>query len=245
MTVDVTTAISEIVKKPKSFAELVSISLLGFAFLAVFFGWLFNSDLTTPLILFGVMSITILVLLTSKTLVLIMALLIIGTIVTNEGFLLKVGVLIRGDQSGVQEVLADYRRGTAGDEEGLAEIVAQAVREELGTNAPSATVQRIEEIVSTAQYEQIAQRVARQGAFTPLQMLSAGEGDWQQFVDDFEDLEVFKEDLAFLRREGLAECKGKGPRSCGITDIGRQVQEASRARSRPTEETVTTSPQDE
>lgn len=229
MTVNVAAAISEINRNPKSFAGLLSIGLLGFAFLTVFFGWLAGANLIVPLILLGVMAITVLVLLTSNTLVLIMALLIIGTIVTNEEFLLKIGILIRGDKTGLQEILADYRSGTSGAKVELGEVVALAVRKELGARARPDTVQRIEGIVSSAQYERIAQRVARQGALNALQALATGESRWETFVDAFETLEAFTGDIAFLRREDLADCESGDTRSCRISDLGARVLDISLA----------------
>lgn len=206
---------------PSAFLQVTGVLMFGISFLAVLTGWLFwpAYELKTPLLLFGVIAIVLIVVILQKGFALGVALVIIGTVVASEKFILTITSILRAEPKEVTEILKGYGQQPNPPQD-VAKVVSEAINKELGGIKPEER-KRIERILTTAELERI--RVSLGQATIPLGNLVKGGKIYQDFLRQFQDAPYFQKDMALLQREGLITCPGKDLPACKATDLGHQV----------------------
>jgi hypothetical protein len=223
---------AELFKNPKSFAQLVSAIIVACSFIFVVIAWLFlrTESLETPLLLFGVSTIVMLVLLAEQQVVLIVSILIIGTIVTKTEFLLKMYALYSGEAQKVEQSFYGETGRSSPDfsQMEMSKRIAELVQRELEKQDAVADRQKLEkmttkivQIFDSAEMFRIGEII--DSARTPLDRLATGGSTWSNFVEKYKDRTRFIEDMALLKKEGLITCQKTNFLSCKITETGQGV----------------------
>jgi len=226
--------IKSIYAKPQAFAQITMSLISAIGFVVVAIAWYFypNSALEVPLIIFGVSLIAMLVLIAKQQLVLIIAILIVGTIVTKTEFLLKMFALASGEAQHVGgDFYGSYKGGDTGSvvsdgRPDMSIFVTDLIRTELEKQGIttdkkklSMATERIGEILDKVQLTRISERIG--GANLPLRKIVAGGDEWKSFLNRYDGKEFFKHDVNKLMDEGLVNCGDGNFVTCVATERGK------------------------
>jgi hypothetical protein len=222
---------------PSALLQTMSVALLLLSFVAVLGGWIFGIDLKVPLVLFGILTILLLLLLNSQKMSttggagLILALGLVGTIIAREDFIIRIMHMWRGQPAS----LGEYRQVSTTDVRAVVaprdtkeEIIA-LVRQELSSSLKPETERKIEKVVERGEIEGIADRVASL-EFLLLDIAKEGREASRRFVGKYGIIDAFRADMRRLQAEGIIKYERDDLGPCDITSLGKRVAEVVRAR---------------
>lgn len=213
----------EIHKDPMPSIQIVVLLLLFISTIATIYEW---SDLQrrtaveVPLLLVGVMAILMIVLRTTQGFTLSVAVLIIGTVVAGDRFMLAITALLKGESEQTIGLVNDLygnkplRTRVQENPTDIAERIVELVEK---SDKPEIAV---EKVIKSVQLDDLANEVSNEGANTPLEYLASGGEIWTNWASEFVENTFFKEDMRFLRDNELATFTGNNFLSAEITSLG-------------------------
>lgn len=184
-------------------------------------------DLEVTLLVFGVLSILIVILRTENAIAITIAVLIIGTVVAGERFLLSVTALVGGTSDEGRKFVQDVygsRQATnvkQFNENELARIIIEKINQK-GTE-DARTTQVVAGFIREARVLELAEDVRRRGAEVPLLRLFSGEDEWADFANSVRQVPAFRDDMLFLQSIGLVSIDRGEILSATLTESGRRV----------------------
>ena len=220
----------QIFAKPLNGLLLLSVIFLvissSFMMIATMMGWN-RSDLEVVLLVFGVLAILIVILRTENALAITMAVLIIGTVVAGERFLISVTALLGRTSEEGRKFVGDLYRNQGSqsrssvDEEALARLIIERIQQ---SEKPAGTELVVADVIRQARVQQLADRVRDESASTPL--LRLANDSWPDFLNAFRHNPSFRDDMNVLRDLELITFTGLNFENTTFTDLGRQVMDA-------------------
>ena len=209
--------------------------------------------LKPALIALGVSTITYIALRTERASVIAMTILIIGTVVAGDRFILSLTALLRNADKDQLALVTSYNKASSRSEairsgasqsaafdpmaaaaakqlrEAEIETLVERLLEEAGDDPTRAAESISATLASRLVAEQsIAQLASSLGAeIAPLESLASGGSEWRVFVTDFQDLDFFHADMTTLRELDLITFEGRDYANAQITLTGREVLEFS------------------
>ena len=213
-------SLSEQFKDPKSFLQLIATILLGVSALVVLVWWIAGYQrplLQIPLIIVGVTAIVLLVTMVEKGFALGLSLLVIGTIVTTEDFLIKISHLLREGGKIEEYILQPMTPSPSPDE--IASGVTKTIVEELPQLQKDKA--RIESILKDSEIKKLASKVGGSRLFHEIAFRPK---DWSSFVARFEKTGQFEREIVTLSHDGVITCQEGRFEDCRLTDVGKEVK---------------------
>lgn len=227
---DLKKAIGKALDDPSAFLHLTCVVLLALSFVAVLGGWTLGVDLKIPQVLFGIMTMLLLLLNSQKMsttggIGLILALGLVGTIIAREDFIIRIMHMWRGQPAALSEYLqasgAEVKPLTPARD--IKEEVLAIVRQELKIPLKPETEKRIEKVVEQAEVERVADRVKRVPNFVLRSITKEGKDAAARLVRQYGTIEDFNKDMRLLQREGVFKCEKEDLSTCEATDLGKKV----------------------
>lgn len=208
--------------EPVSLLQTVATMLFALAFVSALANWAIGGtrvSLQVPLLLLGLVAIVLLVITIRKGFALGVALLMIGTVVTTEDFLIKISHLLR--QGGKIETYLATQPATPGmSPDQFASLAADRLVAAFGREvSDSIGREKIENLLQETEIDRLIVRLNRSRSLTELYQQPEG---WQSIVDTWKNTDAFENDVAKLTKEGLIVCPG-GPEFCKLTNLGNRV----------------------
>jgi len=172
------------------------IFLFSSSVLLVFGIWLARGEAASkfPLLILGIVSIMLILISVEKTYVSAMAILIIGTVVAQEDFLLKVAHMIKGSSVPVESYLQpgyDSGKSASIEQERLHQEVANEIEKVLGQSLSDPKKQQITDLLSQAHVADVTNRVRTKGATFPLGKYVKGGNELKDFLSSFATKDFF------------------------------------------------------
>ena len=167
----VTGVISRLAGGPHSALEIAWVVMLAISFGAAMYAWIFLSSEAAriPLILFGTVTIAVLVLFTEKGAVVAISILIIGTVVTHEDFIVRLAYMFGSGHGQLRDYLKDEPRRATLLPESTNVIVDDATRQFmpklrllLATNLEQSIDTRLAAVSADPGPDQDARRIAEE-----------------------------------------------------------------------------------
>jgi hypothetical protein len=180
-----------------------------------------------PLVLLGVFSIVIIITRTESAFALGMSVLIIGTVVAGERFLLFGAAVLRGDPDIVDQTRSVYEDERYPDEPG--EIQNKRLRRVLAEQTDltdedlDTLVRRLEADLQAQDLRPVVERIRGQGTETVLTALFEGGASWRNFLEQFGQEGYFRSDMQVLRDEGLVSFDADRYGAAALTPLGQRV----------------------
>lgn len=221
----------EMHKEPIATIQLVTVFMLVLAFFATVIGWIntpIRAEVDIPLLLVGVLVILLIVIRTTQGFSLSVAILIVGTVVAGDRFILAITALLRGDSVRTMEFVTDIygaslsKTADQPDRKELAKTIVSLIQK---TKKPEKATQTVEKMIELAEVERLANVVRENGAIPPLKNLKKGGHEWRNFVSRFKDKERFMKDMDDLKHLNLIEFSNKNYALANITNLGKEVAE--------------------
>ncbi|WP_159086924.1 hypothetical protein [Loktanella sp. Alg231-35] len=198
---------------------------------------LMNTRLTPVLLLTGVIITAFLVVRIENALAISISVLIIGTVVAGDRFLLSITALLtdNGGEAGtfVRDIYASQPNGQftslsdPGNLETFAAEIVRAIEEtqskELGEDAAVGVVQ---EYISRARVSQLASDVTSNGAQQPMLVLLRPTDDAAAFFQLNQANGVLRDQMLYLRQNGLVSFSLLDYSDAALTEIGLEVATA-------------------
>ena len=218
-------------KEPIATIQLVTVFMLVLAFFATVIGWIntpIRAEVDIPLLLVGVLVILLIVIRTTQGFSLSVAILIVGTVVAGDRFILAITALLRGDSVRTMEFVTDIygaslsKTADQPDRKELAKTIVSLIQK---TKKPEKATQTVEKMIELAEVERLANVVRENGAIPPLKNLKKGGHEWRNFVSRFKDKERFMKDMDDLKHLNLIEFSNKNYALANITNLGKEVAE--------------------
>ena len=196
--------------------RLAAGGLLVLSSLAAICSWIFGSDnIEAPLLLAGVSVIALGVILTKAPSAVMLATLIVGYLVVPEDYLLRIAHMVTGSTA----KLEDYtRQSEESNPDEFVNALLKAVEPGQSSSLAS-TRTRLSEALGS----EMARRVRREGATTPLRQIV--RGDSESLFREFGLTEFFVDDMEFLRSQGLVTFFRREFDTAEPTSLGIQVAE--------------------
>ena len=222
--------------KPINFMQVVATLLLAIGFLSTLVGWIATDGEASeaPLVLTGIMAILLIMSRVESSFTVGISILIIGTVVASDRFMLAATALIGGESAkDVTLLLRAYKSNERltnliQSNEITIETLAQHITDKISAS-PSMTdaspPAAIELVLQQASIREVADQVRVLDVETPLDDLVAGGAQWRNFVDRYRDITPFQEDMFTLKRLGLADFPESQFARAAPTDIGKAVNE--------------------
>jgi hypothetical protein len=222
-------ALLNAVSNPQKATRLVSAFLFFCCVVGVFIIWLTKGDgaAKIPLLILGIVAIVLILTTVEKSYLCGIAIVIIGTVVAQEEFLLKVAHMFRGSPVPVEQYLTGYETKQVQSDQRLQATIAQQIEKIVGEKLSEQKKQEISEVITQARLADLATRTESTGASDyPLRKYVVGGEELARFIAEYEKTQILKTSITFLRELGLIKCTQiDDPRSCQVTDLGRQVSE--------------------
>ena len=215
-------AIQALVEHPRKIVQVVLAALLAAAFVAVLLSWIFGVRDQQPLLmLFGVTAIVLVVSETQAGIPLTAAVLIVGTVVGGEQFIIALTSLVTGNESETAQAIYGSN-GTQTtvpvDHDRIASLIVEAIRSQPPADAEVTATK----ILDRADIAELANMVRAEEASIPFTTLSE-RSNWPEFVDAWEDTDYFQEDMRILRTDGLVDFPGTNYLVAQVTSRGQDV----------------------
>ena len=229
-TPDQRNAAQMLLEHPRKVFQAVLAVLLATAFIVILLSWIVGvHDLTPLLVLFGVAAVMLMVSDTQKGLPLTAAVLIVGTVVGGEQFILALTSLMTGNESATARAIYGSNGATAAssgvDHEQLARLIVAAIDQSSPADAEAATTK----ILDRADVATLAEMIQVDDADVPLMSLSERVA-WEEFVAEWEDANYFQNDMTLLQQQGLVGFPGTNYLAAQITPRGQDVLDFIRQR---------------
>lgn len=221
-------------KDPLAVVQLVTSVLLVIVVLTTLGDWLRSHrrpEVEVPLLIVGVLAVLQIVLRTKAGFPLSVAVLIIGTVVAGDRFMLAVTALLRGQpgqSSDTMKFVTDlYGKSTATDPIDTQRLAREMVdRLKAVQGNPEAATQVAEQLIDETRISAAVSRVNDAGARTPLSELARGGPGWQDFVERYSKEPFFQTHMEVLRTLGLVEFSDKQFAAARITSLGKRVAQS-------------------
>ncbi|MEN6427086.1 MAG: hypothetical protein ABFE13_17160 [Phycisphaerales bacterium] len=216
-------------KDPVSTAQLAATGLLIIAVLVTLWCWGHDrsrSASEVPLLVMGVVAILLIVLRTTHGFTLSVAVLIIGTVVAGDRFMLAVTALLRGEpkesMTFVKDLYVEHATHSIQtvDPNQVARLIVDLMGEK-GKPEQATTV--VAGVLERARIAELVREVQREGAETPLRWLKRNDEDWAERVREYREYPEFLQDVECLRRLGLISYSGSRLEDARLTSSGQQV----------------------
>jgi len=217
---------------PQKAARFATTLLFVAAVIGVFLIWAIAGDARSkiPLLILGIVSIVLILTTVEKSYLCGIAIIIIGTVVAQEDFLLKVAHMFRGPPGSVEQYLQTYgdRKAAPLHDDQLKVAVTQQLEEIIGERLPENKKEEITQLLTQARVADAETKLRAKGAVDiPLRRFIEQGSELDSFLKQFEKTDFFLADLTFLRDNGFVRCtRPDEPRTCQGTDLGRRAIEA-------------------
>jgi hypothetical protein len=218
-------------RNPTAVIQLIAGVILLTLFVATLVEWIHSHNrlsVEVPLLLIGVCAILLIVLRTTHAFAISVAVLIIGTVVAGDRFMLAVTALLKGNTPESMKFVTDLYVTAASatkppDPQDLALRITAISRD---ANSPDEARKEVTKVLAEAQARSlIAQiRSASPNATTPLERLIEGGDRWQSFVSTFKSSDGFKSDMNLLRRLQIVIFPEEKYEDARLTEIGQQLR---------------------
>lgn len=216
---------------PVTVVQLTSTVILFFLFSFTMNGWLDSQTrepLEVPLLLIGVFSILIIVLRTKSAFAISVSILIIGTVVAGDRFILAIATILKGGPTQESMNFVKDLYGSAVtpaaqpiDNEALASRITTIVKEK----TPAAAELALTRVLGAAEAQSILNQIRLAGAETPFRELATGGESWLQFVRQYEEQSYFQKHMDILRATNVVTFVDQNFAEAELTAIGRQVKD--------------------
>ena len=183
-----------------------------------------DTRLKIPLLLVGLAVISLGIVLNKGGASVVLGILIVGILVAPRDYLLRIAHMISRPDAPFEEYARRYegeRAATASPDELVNRVLTTL--EGRGVELNPATRKAIDRVLTQEELSRLASRAVSEEADFPLREIMAGGSRLRSLIRDFGHEEFFREDMEFLRREGLVEFEGTDYASAQATDLGRRV----------------------
>jgi len=205
---------------PAAALSTSSLVMLATAFAATLCAWMFgpSASYKVPLLLFGVAAIILLVLVCQTGIALGVSVLIIGTVVAPEDFLIKIAHIMRSQPGAIEPYLKGYESKPNARPEDVAARIAEKITQG-SAGLGEKDKERIENILGEAEKERLTAR----SPDYPLREIAKGGAARDRLIRDYGDKDFFRRDLEQLQRDHLVICRPSDPTDCAATDLGKEI----------------------
>jgi hypothetical protein len=215
--------------KPIPFMQLAAIFMLFASFVAALKAWSPHHDRVAaevPLLLFGVLAILLIISRTTQGFAISVAVLLIGTVVAGDRFMLAATALLKGNtpetMTFVTHLYAQESSLLRPEDIKTVASQVQAAINASGDN-PAGARKAVEQVLESAQLRELAGRVTEAGATTPFQKVAAGGTAWVDFVREYQSRDYFQRHMTILRDIGVINFSADDYRSATLSAVGTQV----------------------
>ncbi|MEL6684869.1 MAG: hypothetical protein AAFN63_18705 [Pseudomonadota bacterium] len=203
---------------------------------------LMDERLTPVLLLAGVLITAFLVVRIENALAISISVLIIGTVVAGDRFLLSITALLTNNDGDGGQFVREFYAGQPGEQlvnltnpesiQQLTDQLLQAIEVSQEKDDPAAAAVVVEDYITRARVSQIAADVTNFNAQQPLLVLLRSSADAAAFFLANQANPVLRENMLFLRSNGLVFFTRPDYADARLTDMGTEV---ARALNRPFE----------
>ena len=222
--------IIESYKNPLALVQLLTVLMLLTAFVLAIVDWISFRDrvqVEVPLLLVGVAAILTIVVRTSQGFSLSVAVIIIGTVVAGDRFMLAITALLKGDPEHTTKFVSDLYGSSESlaselvDHDKLAQTIVDLLEEK--SIKPEQATSVVARVLDRAEAVEIAERIREAGAATPFRHLIEGGNEWQDFAGTYEHSSFFQEHMDILSSLGVATFEEGAYGDARLTARGQEV----------------------